>query len=794
MRKLISSFVFSIFLLSGNGWGATYYVDQTGGDDAKNGLSPVFAWKTIAKVNATSFMPGDSILFKRGEVWRESLVVTSSGTAGNPITYGAYGTGNKPIIQPTTEVSSWTQVGATNVYYATLASAPYQVFINAAYCQPAHWPTAVGAITPTFQYPSSNSGNATTLIDTDFGFKTSAEMVGAILSIYTGSFTQRYATVSAWNDSTKTITFGSISANPDTGMRYYLTAGSGQTNALWMMTENTWWWDDATDRLYVWKTGGGSPSGSTVEWSGDSTNAITAQDKRYITVDGLLVRFAGRFGIFFTNWVSDIAGINIINSESHYSGDTGIMVFPIATANGYEINDSFIDNNVVDHGGSYGIRMSWAVNSCGDITNNTITNTSGIYPQLPKTGSAIHNYNQCSINGNTINNAGYNGIFNSANGNTISHNIVSNTNKYLGDGGGYYSAGSNVVISYNTFTNTGYGIYIDEIGPTNNVIRNNTVTGGTFGVFLHRVDNTDIYNNRLTGPFTGYAAIGTSNSDRTTPVDIYYNIIDCGDKSSEGIRLNQAVNSLGSVNNNVITNCSNGIMVWTESSNTLASVKNNIFYNNTTHARLKTGFIQSMNNNLYYGAGTWNWNNEVKTTFALWKSASSYDAAGVNSDPLFVSASDFRLQSSSPAINAGANIGLTTDYSGNPIVGVPDIGAYEYTSLYTSLPTAPANLSATPASQSQITLSWTDQSTDETGFRIERKTGAGGTYAQIGTASANAKTYDNGGLAEGTTYFYRVSAVNGAGNSAYSNEASATTPVSLSPKIPLPPSDIRISP
>jgi hypothetical protein len=235
------------------------------------------------------------------------------------------------------------------------------------------------------------------------------------------------------------------------------------------------------------------------------------------------------------------------------------------------------------------------------------------------------------------------------------------------------------------------------------------------------------------------------------------------------------------------------LQIWAENANTLASVKNNIFYNNTSHVGLKTGWVQSMNNNLYYGTGTWNWNNEVKTTFALWKSASSYDAAGVNSDPLFVSVSDFRLQSSSPAINAGANIGLTTDYSGNPIVGVPDIGAYEYTSLYTSLPTAPANLSATPASPSQINLSWTDQSTDESGFRIERKTGASGTYAQIGTASANAKTYDNGGLAEGTTYFYRVSAVNGAGNSAYSNEASATTPVSLSPKIPLPPSDLRIS-
>jgi hypothetical protein len=95
-----------------------------------------------------------------------------------------------------------------------------------------------------------------------------------------------------------------------------------------------------------------------------------------------------------------------------------------------------------------------------------------------------------------------------------------------------------------------------------------------------------------------------------------------------------------------------------------------------------------------------------------------------------------------------------------------------------SLPVAPANLSATPVSSSQINLSWTDPSTNETGFQIERKTGGGGTYAQIGTAAANATTYSDSGLAEGTTYFYRVRAVNGAGNSAYSSEASATTPSS----------------
>jgi hypothetical protein len=78
--------------------GATYFVDATNGDDTRDGLSDVTAWKTIAKVNGSSFAPGDQILFKRGEVWRESLVPPSSGSAGNPIKFDAYGSGEAPTI------------------------------------------------------------------------------------------------------------------------------------------------------------------------------------------------------------------------------------------------------------------------------------------------------------------------------------------------------------------------------------------------------------------------------------------------------------------------------------------------------------------------------------------------------------------------------------------------------------------------------------------------------------------------------------------------------------------------
>jgi hypothetical protein len=90
-------------------------------------------------------------------------------------------------------------------------------------------------------------------------------------------------------------------------------------------------------------------------------------------------------------------------------------------------------------------------------------------------------------------------------------------------------------------------------------------------------------------------------------------------------------------------------------------------------------------------------------------------------------------------------------------------------------PTAPSNLAATAVSTTQINLSWSDNSSDESGFKIERKTGASGTYAQVATTNADSITYSDTGLSPGTTYYYRVRAYNASGDSTYSNETSATT-------------------
>jgi chitodextrinase len=107
----------------------------------------------------------------------------------------------------------------------------------------------------------------------------------------------------------------------------------------------------------------------------------------------------------------------------------------------------------------------------------------------------------------------------------------------------------------------------------------------------------------------------------------------------------------------------------------------------------------------------------------------------------------------------------------------------------TTPPSAPANLTATPASNTQINLSWT-ASTDNvgvTGYRVERCQGSGcSNFAQIATPAAT--SFNDSGLLSSTAYSYRVRATDAAGNlSGYSNTASATTPsstvtVSLSPK------------
>ena len=90
-----------------------------------------------------------------------------------------------------------------------------------------------------------------------------------------------------------------------------------------------------------------------------------------------------------------------------------------------------------------------------------------------------------------------------------------------------------------------------------------------------------------------------------------------------------------------------------------------------------------------------------------------------------------------------------------------------------------------------LELIWADNSSDETGFHVERKLGATGAYGVIVTTDANVTSYHDSNLADSTTYCYRVNAFNNAGNSPYSPEVCGTTPAAMTS--PPPPQEFTLT-
>ena len=104
--------------------GTNYYVDNScsnNGDGSCNGTAPSCTcasgsgqpgpFNSIANMQtkAGGYSGDDNIYLKKGETFREQLTVPSSGTSGHPITFGAYGSGAKPIISGADVITGWTQ-------------------------------------------------------------------------------------------------------------------------------------------------------------------------------------------------------------------------------------------------------------------------------------------------------------------------------------------------------------------------------------------------------------------------------------------------------------------------------------------------------------------------------------------------------------------------------------------------------------------------------------------------------------------------------------------------------------
>jgi len=111
--KTLLTILFASLALCPLAEATTYYVSSRSGRDSNSGVSPRFAWRTLDRVNHAQLRPGDSVLLRRGETWRETLQPHSTGIERTPIQFGAFGLGSRPVISGSDPVPStkWINVG-----------------------------------------------------------------------------------------------------------------------------------------------------------------------------------------------------------------------------------------------------------------------------------------------------------------------------------------------------------------------------------------------------------------------------------------------------------------------------------------------------------------------------------------------------------------------------------------------------------------------------------------------------------------------------------------------------------
>ncbi|HEX4086995.1 MAG TPA: fibronectin type III domain-containing protein, partial [Chthoniobacteraceae bacterium] len=127
------------------------------------------------------------------------------------------------------------------------------------------------------------------------------------------------------------------------------------------------------------------------------------------------------------------------------------------------------------------------------------------------------------------------------------------------------------------------------------------------------------------------------------------------------------------------------------------------------------------------------------------------------------------------------HLGSTSGYAGftggtGGATSIQQILAWNFTTLPFSVPAAPTALKAAPASNTQVDLTWKDNSSSASGYLVDRRQSTGSDWISIAFVPSGTLAYNDTGLYSGTRYYYIVRAANAVGSSAPSNIARTTTP------------------
>lgn len=872
-------------------YAATYYVSVADGDDTNctglastayvSGAAQACPWKTVSKVNSTVFSAGDTISFKKGETWRESLAEPYPGSSGNPITISSYGSStNKPIISGADVVatSGW------NLY--TGATYVSDTFDRA---DQSGWGTADGGGDSSKAWGGGTtdfaiSGNKGVFVGAwAFGKKNivgdsqarDIDITVDISSIpnldrpvgiltrkmddnknYSITYQRDIATfridknteVNPWVYNLGSSSVGDFSAasmrvkveTTSGAVRIRAKIWSGSEPANWTLdvteaantTLGGTWWDPTTSTAHTgpFLSGnfaliGGNAGSGQLAYDNFSAKSITTAVNTYYKT---LTTDPGSYILENGNMMTKETSISAVDSTEGSFYWTSNVLYLHPTGSG----------NPATNGKTYETPIR---NILVNVDSSQYLTFDGIQFEMNQ-GSLLFDAN------NSDNLTVKNCTFRYSNGYHVwvgdsdksdSQTFQNNTFTYS-VGTGIAIHGDNVSVTGNTFTYSGRAIELRDITgshssnftiDSNDIENMGSSTETNAGILLDgdtNGTNTDAHSGKIR--YNLFKTIkGRAIDGFYLNTVIAYNIIsgvtDGITNSGMAIEINGGGNT---VYNNTLYNIQNtALQIGSDPvvANTGNTIKNNIIYSTGNWVILigpTVSATQTFNNNIYWpgssGTSKYYWKG-TGYNFTNWKIQSGADTNSSEADPLLVNPpTDFHLQSSSPAINTGVDVGLTTDYAGSsvPQGSAPDMGAYEYISTPTptatptptpiptptSTPTtndsssssnsnsststpscgdatpgnAPWLYGAIPEDGNSVMLNWTDAQDPYNKYVLEYGTKSGNyQYGADNMGGKGTRSYLVSSLSPNTIYYFRVRAGNGCATGPWSNELSTTT-------------------
>ncbi|HMQ70186.1 MAG TPA: right-handed parallel beta-helix repeat-containing protein [Ignavibacteria bacterium] len=517
----------------------TYYISNSG-NDKNNGLSPVYPWRNISKLNSVipKLKPGDVVLFERNGFFAGQINLVTSGNKSAPIIFGAYGNGKNPVISGSVRIKNWS-LHKGNIYKASTDTVVTNLFVNEDQMILARYPNS-GFLKIKGTIKNSNE------IFVDNNLKQKKDFwKGSVARIRTINWAYEYSVIKSFSNGT--ITLSNPTVYPiQKNWGYYL-----DNNLSMLDTINEWYFSkgNSSGTIYLYPPRGQNPENLFIEGSIISYGFYSSKNLSNIIIRDLHIQNQNVTGIWLIGKSSDIKIINCTFSGQNHCGinflnSSGKIL--INNCRFFNINGKAI----------------YLLNSSDNIISNNVIDKIGIIPGYGTTGDAFSQSamlvigNNCNISGNNISNVGHNGINCIGSGNIIEKNVLKNILLQLNDGGAIKSYGQkstksvwkhnfifNVVGNMETADeqnnqNFSIGLYLDELS-NNLTVSNNTIEGSRFSAigtnsgFDNNFENNICYNNEVgmmfyqksinckNNIFKGNLIFGI-NADQKSIENIYY--------------------------------------------------------------------------------------------------------------------------------------------------------------------------------------------------------------------------------------------------------------------------------